>query len=167
MIDPITLVSTASTSFIQANEIIKALLNLKVDSETLGKITSLQSLLANAQTSQLALLDEKSSLIQAKHNLEEDIARIETWTVESKRYVLQDVGDGHLAYVLKESEAGGEPPHWLCTTCYNKSQKSILIRGKPGSRDMDYRCHNNNCSTVIFVNYQNKPDYTFIKDGPL
>lgn len=159
MVDPISIISTATTSFLQAHDIIKFLLNLKkIDPETRDKITALQTLLANAQTAQLTLLDEKASLIQSKNNLEKEITHMETWSAETKRYILQDVGSGAFAYVLKESEAHSEPPHWLCTTCYNKSQKSILVKGKIVSREREYCCHNN-CSMVISVDWQSKPLY--------
>ena len=81
----------AASAFGQAHEIIKVLLNLKVDSETLAKITALQSVLAEAQTSQLALLEQNSSLVKGKDTLEKEISALKHWEAESQRYKLHQI----------------------------------------------------------------------------
>ena len=150
---------TAASAFSQAHQIIKVLLDLKVDSETLGKITALQSVLAEAQTSQLALLEQNSSLLKIKTELEKEITRLETWANESKRYQLHEIQSGVVAYALKESHANGEPPHWLCANCYNNEQKSVLNRGKVGGIDHTYTCPRPGCGSAIIVTSSSTPKY--------
>ena len=156
-----TLFNTAAASFTQAHQIIKTLLNLKIDQAVLVQILPLQSLLADAQAAQLALLDEKATLVAHKHDLEQKIMCIEAWAEESKRYKLHEIETGILAHALKESKADGEPPHWLCPTCYNKSQKSLLIIDMPGGAIYHgYKCPN--CPTKLPIDRKIKPEY--IKD---
>jgi len=155
--DAMMLFTTATASFTQAHQIIKTLLNLKIDQAVLTQILPLQSLLADAQVAQIALLDEKSSLIARVHNLEQKIVQLETFKEESKRYKLHDVGNSVVAYALKEEAASGEPPHWLCTTCYNKQQKSILTPGPKAGPEREYRC--GNCPTTISVGIRHRPEY--------
>ena len=150
---------TAASAFSQAHQIIKVLLDLKVDSETLAKITALQSVLAEAQTSQLALLEQNSSLLKIKNDLEKEIARLETWAHESQRYKLHGIQSGVVAYALKESHTNGEPPHWLCVNCHNNGQKSILNRGKVGGIDHTYTCSRHGCGSSIVVSSSNTPKH--------
>ena len=150
---------TAASAFSQAHQIIKVLLDLKIDSATLAKITALQSVLAEAQTSQLALLEQNSTLVQRKNDLEKEIARLETWAHESQRYHLHEIQPAVVAYALKESHANGEPPHWLCANCYNNSQKSILNRGKVGGIDHTYTCPRPGCGSTIVVTSSSTPKY--------
>lgn len=149
----------AASAFSQAHQIIKVLLNLKIDSETLAKITALQSLLAEAQTSQLALLEQNSSLLKIKDDLEKEITRLETWAHESQRYKLHEIQSGVVAYALQESHANGEPPHWLCANCYNSGQKSILIPEPEGGVDRKFSCHRRECGSSISVYQGTTPKY--------
>lgn len=150
---------TAASAFSQAHQIIKVLLDLKVDSETLAKITALQSVLAEAQSSQLALLEQNSSLLKLKDDQEKQIARLETWAHESQRYQLHEIQPAVVAYALKESHANSEPPHWLCANCYNNGQKSILNRGKVGGIDHTYTCPRPSCDSTIIVTSSSMPKY--------
>lgn len=157
MADPITVVSAATTAFTQAHQIIRALLGLKIESEVLAKVTALQSLLAEAQSGQLALLEEKSALLQRVRELEKELQKLETWSVDSKRYLLHEVEKGVVVYALKESDARSETPHWLCTNCFANGRKSILVRGKQGGIDHQYRCPS--CDGSFFVHHAKQPTY--------
>lgn len=48
------------------------------------------------------------------------------WEGEKNRYALVTIWEGAVAYALKESMSMGEPPHWLCTNCYQDGKKAIL-----------------------------------------
>lgn len=80
----------------------------------------LQGQILTAQAAQMTLVERVSEL-------EAEVARFETWETEKQRYKLTNCGyGGAFAYVLKESEAHGEPGHALCTRCYEQGTKSIL-----------------------------------------
>ena len=157
MSDPITIVTSAASAFSQAHQIVKALLELKIESDSIAKVYQLQSLLAETQTAQLTLLEQNSALVQRKDELEKEIARFETWEAEAQRYKLHQIESGIVTYALKESVAGGEPPHWLCPDCYRKRQKSILNRiGKTNTMDHHYKCL---CGYELVIFNKHAPDY--------
>ena len=57
---------------------------------------------------------------------EAEVARLKAWEREKDRYRLVRWEYGAFAYILKDAEAGGEPPHALCATCYQRGIKSLL-----------------------------------------
>ena len=65
-------------------------------------------------------------LLETNESLKQRIATYERWEQESSRYSLQEIVPGILAYGIKPGFDGGEPKHWLCATCYQERQKSIL-----------------------------------------
>ena len=74
----------------------------------------------------LAAQAQQSALVERIGNLEKEVARFETWEAEKQRYGLTEVGDGVVTYVLKPSMGGSEPPHCICSECYQHGQKSII-----------------------------------------
>lgn len=82
-------------------------------------VIELQEKILTAQQAQ-------ASLIERISDLEKEVAAFETWSAEKQRYELKDVGLGTLAYVVKETMRGTEPPHQICASCYQRNKKSIL-----------------------------------------
>ena len=148
---------TAASAFLQAHEIIKTLLKLKMDSDVLAKVSELQAVLAEAQTSQLSLLEQNSSLVKGRDALEKEIAALKDWEIESKRYNLHAIERGIVVYALKQQEAKGEPAHWLCPDCFNKGKKGILNRiGKTNTMDYHYKC---SCGYELIIFNRTEPAY--------
>lgn len=110
-----------------AADMAKGFLQLQSMAEVQGKVIDLQSAILAAQSSALAAQSEQSSMIQQVRELEEEIARIKAWEAEKQRYKLVAILDGTAtAYALKESCKGTDPPHWLCTKCYDDGRRTIL-----------------------------------------
>jgi len=111
-----------------ASEIAKGFLHLQSMAEVQGKVIDLQSAILSAQSDALAAQSEQSSMIQRVRDLEEEIARIKAWEEEKKRYQMVNPWQGatFLVYALKESRKGTEPPHWICTKCYDDGRRTIL-----------------------------------------
>ncbi len=86
-----------------------------------GAIIELQEMILSAQQSQ-------STLIERISELEKEMARLKDWETQKQRYELKHIPPSTkvLAYELKPDMAGGEPPHWICTTCYENGKKGIL-----------------------------------------
>ena len=74
----------------------------------------------------LAAQGQQMTLIERVGELEEEVARFKTWDAEKQRYSLTECARGAFAYVVKESEARGEPGHAICAACYERGVKSIL-----------------------------------------
>jgi hypothetical protein len=81
----------------------------------------------------LAAQAAQSQLLETVGELKKRVTELETWEAEKQRYDLKDVGRGSLAYVIKESMRGSEPPHQICANCYQHGRKSIL---QPRGRGM-------------------------------
>lgn len=89
----------------------------------------------------LAAQAAQATLVERVNELEKQVAGFETWEAQKKRYELKDFGGGTFAYVLKPSEAGGEPIHRICPNCYEKGHRSILQFGFTTSNQQDkYSC---------------------------
>ena len=67
-----------------------------------------------------------TAAIEQVSELEEKLRCFETWETEKERYELIDLGRGFYGYVPKEGMERGEPPHAICTNCYQHGLKSIL-----------------------------------------
>ncbi len=93
-------------------------------------VIELQEKILGAQAQQTALIEQV-------RQLEEQVAGFETWQAEKSRYELKDLKRGFFAYIPKVGEEGGEPPHALCTNCYQKGVKSILQCN--GSQNIHHR----------------------------
>lgn len=86
-----------------------------------------QGKIIDAQSALSALQDERSSLIERVSALEKEVTGLKKWGADKEKYQLQAVsGLGSLAYMLKPDARGSEPPHWLCTQCYENRKKSIM-----------------------------------------
>ena len=60
-------------------------------------------------------------------NLEKEIANFEKWQAESEKYELKEIYPGNFAYSFKTNVDGrSEPPHLICTTCFENRKKSIM-----------------------------------------
>jgi hypothetical protein len=84
-----------------------------------GAIIELQEKILSAREAQSALLQRVSEL-------EKEVARFEAWEREKQNYELKDLGYGAFAYMLKPGMHGTEPPHWVCTNCYEHGRKATL-----------------------------------------
>jgi hypothetical protein len=92
-------------------------------------------------------------LLGRVRELEEEKAKLEAWTAEKARYQLKSIRAGVTVYALKEGMEGGEESHYLCPTCYNRGQKSLLQREtrNPGMVIMQV-CHE--CGTELIEHGQ-------------
>jgi hypothetical protein len=97
-------------------------------------IIELQEEILSAQQAQSALAEQV-------RNLEKEAVDLKTWHQdEKKKYYLKSVARGSFAYARKEGMEPPEPPHWLCTKCYENGKKSILQYHHANYSDHIYRC---------------------------
>ena len=129
-----SLIQGTITGLKTASDIAKGFLELKSISDVQGKVIELQSAILSAQSSALAANSDQASMVEQIRTLKEEIASVKAWETQKQRYKLHTPWDGSVIYALKESMANSEPPHWICTSCYENGKKSILnqIQGKDG-----------------------------------
>ena len=87
--------------------------------------------------------EQHAALTERVSELKKEVTHLKAWDAEKEKYELIEVSTGAFTYMLKPDARGSEPPHWLCTTCYQDHKKSIIqgMGKKPGNRDEKiYRC---------------------------
>jgi hypothetical protein len=109
-----------------ASDITKSLIDLKTLVDAGGKFVELQQAIFSAQNNALTAQAEQASLVEEVRALKEEMTNLKAWDIEKKRYNLVSPWDGFLVYAVKKESAGTEPPHWICTKCYENGRKSIL-----------------------------------------
>jgi Zn finger protein HypA/HybF involved in hydrogenase expression len=141
-----------------AIDISKAMIGLHDAQTVQAKIIELNSKILEAQTNAFAANEERATLVQRIGELEKEVAHLKAWETEKQRYQLTDIGDGTFAYAIKESMSGGEPPHYICATCYEQAKKSILNNTRlPGGGNL-LTCHSCASKMIIRHDYQS-PSY--------
>jgi hypothetical protein len=133
-------ISAAVTGLKTATDIAKGLMDLKTTAEVQGKVIELQGVILAAQSSALAAQSDQFTLLERIRELEREMAQLEAWDAEKKRYKLKDYGGGTFAYELKPEEARGEPMHRVCAACYQKRHIAILQFVGQSSGQDHYRC---------------------------
>jgi len=126
-------ISAIAASINAAVNITKAMKDLRDLALVQSKVIELQGVILEAQSGLFTANEERASLIEEIREAESKIAQLETWNAEKQRYQLTDIGDGNFAYALRQSMSSGEPPHYICTACYQNSKKSILHHFETGS----------------------------------
>lgn len=109
-----------------AADIAVGLSNLKTMAEVQGKAVELQQVILAAQSSALAAQSSQFELVQRIRDLEKEVAEAKAWNEQKQRYALVPVWEGAVAYALKRESSASEPPHWICTHCYEDGRRSIL-----------------------------------------
>jgi hypothetical protein len=146
-------ISGFATSMRAAVEITKAMINIRDANVMQTKIFELTREIMAAQSYAVEAQAAQSELLNRVRQLEEEKAKLETWNAEKGRYELKAIVPGVTVYALKEGMEGGEEPHYLCPTCYNRGQKSILQReNRSVGRVVMQVCHE--CDTELIESGQ-------------
>ncbi|HEX4106394.1 MAG TPA: hypothetical protein VHX92_09205 [Rhizomicrobium sp.] len=109
-----------------ALDILKGLKKSQATGGILTEIADLQTALIEVQQGIMAANQTHTADIDRIRELEKEVATLKAWGTEKERYELKQIDAGYVAYMLKPSERGGDPPHWLCATCYSNGQKAFV-----------------------------------------
>lgn len=123
-----------------AADIAKGLMELKSLADVQAKVIDLQSAILSAQSSALAANSDQSAMLEEIRTLKEEIARVKGWDIQKQRYKLLQPWSAGVAYALKESMSDTEPPHLICTNCYENGRKSILNPIEDSQKWVLYAC---------------------------
>ena len=123
----LTLIQGTISGLKLAGDIAKGFMELKSMADVQGKVIELQSAILSAQSSALSANADQAAMVDEIRRLKEDIARVKAWEAQKQRYQLQPIWDrAAVVYALKESVSQGEPPHWICTKCYEDGLRMML-----------------------------------------
>jgi Zn finger protein HypA/HybF involved in hydrogenase expression len=152
-----------------ASDIIKTLQTTATQATVNEVKIGLQQHIMEAQTALFAAQQAETASAGRIRDLEQQIVEMKDWSREAERYQLQAIDRGCLAYVPKSGMENGEPPHWLCASCFNRRHKSFLqFKGRdqdrPGHRadTSNYGC--DTCKATLKVHYGRKPSEPY--SGP-
>ena len=107
-------------------DLLKATHSLSNYSELLTAVTDVQMKLTDAIASELTSQEKQAALAEKIRGLEKQLAEVKGWEAQIQRYALFELPIKALAYALKPGMEQGEPLHYLCTSCVDKKQKSVL-----------------------------------------
>src|SRR5713226_5214842 len=119
-------IAAAVGSLKTAGEIAKGLISLNTMAEVQSKAIELNQKIIDAQHQIFAANTAQTVLVQRVGELEKKIADIEAWGTEKQRYQLKAPFPGAMVYAVQKSMSNGEPPHYLCATCFKTGKPSIL-----------------------------------------
>lgn len=122
-----SLIQGTITGLKTASDIAKGFLELKSITDVQAKVIDLQSAILSAQSSALAANSDQAAMVEKIRALKEEVARVKAWEAQKQRYQLTQFRNGPgVVYALKESMSNAEPPHWICTKCYEEGKRMIL-----------------------------------------
>jgi len=133
-------VAGALGSLKAAADIAKAVMGAKVDFAVKEQVMSIQQSLLEAQQAMLAMQEAMADANKRARQAEDALVAANDWAKEKERYKLFSPYAGAVVYAMKESEAHGEVPHYICTNCYEQRRKSILSYGKLADGFFALRC---------------------------
>ncbi|MFC2953251.1 hypothetical protein ACFOOP_15045 [Marinicaulis aureus] len=149
-------ISMGYTSLKTALGIIKGLNATATQVQINDAKIALQTAILEAQES-LSAANETQIISAARiRELEEEIARLETWDTETEKYELKDIGGGSVAFMLKKDAQASETPHWLCANCFNGKRKSFLQYVAELQRLSVFQCHV--CGAKVVVPTRTTPE---------
>jgi len=131
-------ITAAVGSLKAAGEIAKGLINLKTTTDVQAKAIELNQKIIDAQHQIFAANAAQSNLVEQIRELESQMTRMIDWAAQKQRYKLAAPFIGCMVYALQKSMSEGETPHYLCTSCFQKGQPSIL-QGKEGRQGLGIR----------------------------
>lgn len=105
--------------------------------DALGK---LQAQILSAQQGALAAYTRELALLDEIGTLKKRVADLEAWEREKARYELVALAPNVMAYSIKATARGTEPPHYICANCYNAGRKSFLNQHIRGQYYDEYLC---------------------------
>lgn len=140
MADPLTLFVGIGTQLRAAADIAIGLGKLHTMAEVNAKAIELQSAILGLQSDAFIAQAQQTTMIQRVRDLEEEIANVKAWEETRQRYQLVSPAQGIFFYALKQNSGTSEPPHWICTNCYESRKRSIIHRQWNPTRGLEFNC---------------------------
>jgi hypothetical protein len=154
----IALIASAVSSLKSAYELTKAMVGIRDAKIINSRVIELQGVILSAQSDAMAAHSDQFMMLERIRELEQIVADLKAWDTEKQRYRLEAVTPTVFAYTLKPDAAGSEPPHWLCTACYQNGKKSILSTTMTTGHKHLWKCPG--CSAQNLIDDHVVPEWT-------
>jgi len=119
-------IGAALASFNTLKNIAQTMIGLHDTKALQAKVIEFNNAIIDAQTKIFLVNEERSALLERVSDLEKEVADLEAWEATKQRYELKATSGGGFAWFLKADAQGSEPPHKICTNCYEQRKRSIL-----------------------------------------
>jgi regulator of replication initiation timing len=142
MTDPTIIATSVFASFNHVTNLVKAIFETRDSIVGQEQQNALLAQIATIQNNYLSLFQKNTSLQEEIANLKKEISQFETWNTQKNRYKLYSPWDSAVVYAITEAASNGEPPHWICTQCYENHKRSFLHprHGKTGHEEFFCQC---------------------------
>jgi hypothetical protein len=130
----VTEVYGAITAVKTAIDISRTMIGLNTAAQIKEKSASLVDALMDIQQRLMESQAAYAAVVDEVRSLKQEAMRLENWKDEKDRYQMLQTHGSVLVYALKESNANGEPPHYLCANCYSRRTKTYLTPKIDGER---------------------------------
>lgn len=138
-----------------ALDIAKGIHALGSEVERNNAVVEIQRLVLDGNANLLTAQQSYAAALKRIDDLEKEIMHLKDWTAEKQNYQLKAIDPSGFAYMRKPELETGEPPHWLCTNCFEQAQKSILQLKNVSGPMATYHC--NRCSGEMQVYSRRSP----------
>lgn len=118
--------ANAATTLNVLFEAVNAARRLAQNGNINAAILDIQQKLIEHQAAYFALAEKHQAVTMERDALKKELLELKQSKANLSRYELKALAPGFSAYVLKESAAHGDPPHWLCPTCYAKGMVGMI-----------------------------------------
>lgn len=148
----ISALSQAVTGIKTIGKLALDLVHLKDEAARQAKVIELQQVILDTQSSAFAAQAIHAQLAEEVGGLKQRIADMEAWDKTAQRYKLHEFVAGCFTYGVKIESKESDPPHWVCATCFQDKERSILqIKKEDVGRKDFYVCPR--CKTSIYLGH--------------
>jgi len=137
-------ITTALTGIKTLAEFVTLAAKSKKDLDVAQKAAELNAVILGLQAAMFSVNAQNQDLVRRNQELEQAIIEINNWKAIAEHYVLTEVALGVFLYANRKNDGATEPPHWLCTKCYEDKKKSIIQRDSSIRDGTYYVCPNCN-----------------------
>lgn len=155
MVD-MAMIGGISNSLNVALNISKAMLGIRDQALIQEKVLELTGEIISAQQAAVSAIATQTVLTERIRELEQQIVEMKAWDSEKQKYQLQAIGSRFFTYTLKSDAESGDPPHWLCSACYQNGKKSVLSSVTKAGSDYVWKCPA--CGAQNMVNWNYSPE---------
>lgn len=119
-----------------------------------AQLIEFQNAIIQFNTLLSTIQNENAALSRTNRDLEEQIRQIKNWEAESQRYELARPYNGVTVYALKKSMSNGQIPHYICASCYENGEKSVLQPHQGAHAYWYLTCQRQDCKASGFASHR-------------